>query len=1640
MQRTLLLTLTLGALGALAPLDAAAVPACGLQGSASTITDGSGYVWDIDEVGAVWNGSSDAYDAGMAMIVDGVDFPLSAKVQNGNEVTVGPATLSGLTVTRSVFVSPTTNFARWVDTFANPTGNDIIVSLAYQSNPGADSNFTVFDSSNGNATLETSDLWVGTDDASNGGGDPSLYFNIHDNTTEYRPSSVTTTVFNCFGTQGVGWEYGSLVVPAGKTVGILTVLGQNPDQATASANGTTFSDPSNVMEGITADQRRAVVNWTLPKEILVVSDSTTDENIADALSPFHNVTLVSNGYDTTTQGTTPLEGFLTPYDVVYWSATGTGFGSLNASSPMYANLANWVFGGGRIYVTGYDSIDSPDDPDLALFVGGTGSTADLFNGQVPGPLASIYSSLTYGAVDVRGVTPSDGFTDRDGLTAIAPGTISVATSAGDPNQFQWVIRPLGAGEIAYVSNGATPNNGTFPNGHDSWVDPTSAYNASLLNFALGAGGAATATNVDPVADAGGPYAALAGGTVALDGSASTDSDGTIVLYEWDCENDGTFETSSASPTGDTCSYPAGGTYTVALQVTDDGGATNTATATATIDGPPVADAGGPYLVNQGAPLTVDASASTDAEGAIASYAFDCTDDGIFDTAGASPTATCTYPDVGTYTVRVTVSDGSGQTATATSTVNALNTPPTADAAGPYNGTKGFAVSLIGSPSNDVDGTIVSWDWDCTNDGVVDITASAGTGDTCTYNAVGVYTLGLTVTDDDGATGSTTATVNIGNDPPVANAGGPYSGNEGVAITLDGSASSDPGPVGSIVSYDWDCENDGSFDTSGVSATCTYGNDGTYTVGLTVTDDDGATSTATTTVTVSNTAPVIASVNAPSGDEGVSVSFSATVTDVAADPINYAWDFGDGTTDVGPTPSHTYLDDGTYTVTLTATDDGGASSTATATASIANVDPSLDNLNAPATADEGASVSVTASATDVAGDTADLTYTWSWGDGTADGSGASASHAWDDDGTYTVTVTVDDQDGGTDSETYTVTVANVAPEITSTPAVNAVQGTTYAYTPIVTDPGNETFLWSLSPSASSNVVFDSATGEVTWTPDSADVAQGSWSMTLAVNDGDGGSDAQSWTVMVAAQDTDGDGMSDDFETANGLDPNDPNDAGLDPDLDGLTNLDEYNGGTDPNTYDGPSVPVAVSPLGGAEVADARPDLVIDNAVDPSGDVLTYTFEVYDDAALTSLVTTVTGVAEDASGQTTWEVDLPLTDNAEYWWRAAASDPYVMGAWTTEESFFVNALEEAPTTPVAVYPIDDEVVDSLTPTLTWSESSDADGDPLTYDVEVYDEDGVLVTSTTGVTGDGVSAEWTVDMALTEDAFFDWSVRAADDTGLTSDWTEAEGFFISEVNSGPSDSVFVAPVDGQSLADLSPDLVATEAVDPEGTELIYQFEIDTTNGFDSGDYMTRTLPATDTGTVTWSLSAEFISLPENGTVYARVRAIDEDGVSSVPDTISFFVRGANDAPSVPTLVSPEDGAVGVAMPEFVVEDGVDPEGDSVRIEYIVARDANLSDVVAQSSPLAGIGTTTWAISVELTGDVYWSARALDADDAASDWAEPWAYSVEELGDDDDSAGDDDDDNGTGCDCQNSVAGSGGTSWMLVLLPVAVLLRRRR
>jgi PKD repeat protein len=287
------------------------------------------------------------------------------------------------------------------------------------------------------------------------------------------------------------------------------------------------------------------------------------------------------------------------------------------------------------------------------------------------------------------------------------------------------------------------------------IDEVAVYSSALTaeqvaqHHALGATGAPlnqapVATFTQVVTDLG----------VELDASGSTDADGTVASYAWDL-GDGELATgATASHT-----YATEGTYTVTLTVTDDDGATGTVQQDVVVTAPPPNQAPVAVftLAADGLGVTVDGSGSTDADGTLASYAWSFGDAGT----ATGATASHTYAAAGTYTVTLTVTDDDGATGSTEQQVTATAPPANqAPVAVFTQAATGLDVTVDGTGSTDADGTVASYAWDFGDGGT-----ATGAGASHTYAAAGTYPVTLTVTDDDGATGSVLQEVVV-TAPPV----------------------------------------------------------------------------------------------------------------------------------------------------------------------------------------------------------------------------------------------------------------------------------------------------------------------------------------------------------------------------------------------------------------------------------------------------------------------------------------------------------------------------------------------------------------------------------------------------------------------------------------------------------------------------------------------------------------------------------------------------------------------------------------------------------------------------------------------------------------------------------------------------------
>jgi hypothetical protein len=290
-------------------------------------------------------------------------------------------------------------------------------------------------------------------------------------------------------------------------------------------------------------------------------------------------------------------------------------------------------------------------------------------------------------------------------------------------------------------------------------------------------------------------------------------------------------------------------------------------------------------------------------------------------------------------------------------------------------------------------------------------------------------------DDDNGSNSGSAYVfslTPPNQPPEADAGGPYTSNEGGDVVMDGTGSSDPDS--DPLTYAWRVD----------SALCSFSNpaaampllacsdNGSFTVTLTVDDGTNDPSVDSASITVSNIAPTATYANDGPIDEGSSFTLSLTnpfdpsSNDTAAG-FEYAFDCGDGNgygTFSGTSSAVCPTDDNAIrSVGGKIRDKDGGETEYTDSVTVNNVPPTIENVTAPTDPvninEQPVSVGVAFSDPGTA-DTHDVT--WDWGDSTSDTqqgatSPALQNHSYAEAGVYTVTVTVTDDDGGSNSAVY-----------------------------------------------------------------------------------------------------------------------------------------------------------------------------------------------------------------------------------------------------------------------------------------------------------------------------------------------------------------------------------------------------------------------------------------------------------------------------------------------------------------------------------------------------------------------------------------------------------------------------------------------
>ena len=415
----------------------------------------------------------------------------------------------------------------------------------------------------------------------------------------------------------------------------------------------------------------------------------------------------------------------------------------------------------------------------------------------------------------------------------------------------------------------------------------------------------------------------------------------------------------------------------------------------------------------------------------------------------------------------------------------------------------------------------------------------GTSDTFKYVA------------SDGANQSAerTVTITYANVAPTVDAGSdpaPTPENSPVVVSA---SFTDPGLADThTATIDW---GDGVVDDCTVVADCTldqgakivtgnhtYPDAGVYTVTVTVTDSDGGVGSDTLTVTITGGQITVTPGSDRAIDEGDTVNLVAGFADGDGKGNHKATiDWGDGSP-LEDCPgactinangdgtgtviaSHTYADNGVapFTVVVTVFDGSGDTGSGGFTVTVANVAP-IAGINGPSDAAEGDIVRVAGTRSDPGADG----VSWSW-EVTRDGQFFRSATTrvlklkLRDQGVYEYTLIAMDNDGAaSDPVVHTVIVANVDPivEITDldleplpSSSVHGTEGKPVRLQSTVVDPGADpqTFSWAIR--LAGELIASSDTRRISFVPEE----NGTYFVSLSVDDGDGGTDTDSVLIIV-----------------------------------------------------------------------------------------------------------------------------------------------------------------------------------------------------------------------------------------------------------------------------------------------------------------------------------------------------------------------------------------------------------------------------------------------------------------------------------------------------------------------------------------------
>ena len=582
------------------------------------------------------------------------------------------------------------------------------------------------------------------------------------------------------------------------------------------------------------------------------------------------------------------------------------------------------------------------------------------------------------------------------------------------------------------------------------------------------------TNVPPVASFTAPTSANEGVNVRVDATGSSDPGNDIVLYEWDWNGDGKYDNSSATPVFNYVYYKPGA-FNLTLRVTDGEGSTNSTYKRITINNVvPTASLSftpaSPQM--EGVEFTFNATRSTEPGMNITAYEFDWNNDGTFEHIVTTPIFRYTFysPTAGTGNqfARMRVRDEDNTTGQTYFSYRITNAPPLVNDSVTEGIEDEEVVVFVDAyePGNNL--RLFRWDFD--DDGVMDASSNVSFINHTFWRA-GQHRVWVNVTDADNTWGAGYVRVNLTDVAPVPRV------PDGLAVEGVPTAFTVEllGNEKNITGYDFDLNDDGTYDTHSAKATALLNFTKVSQTGsplrcrVQAVDTEGTAGYWMFKVDVTNTAPTVSAAGLYVGGEGDPLRIDVRVYEPGMDISKYLWDWDadsvmDEETTV-PYASHVYDQPGLKNFRVTVMDIDNSTGTATLKAIIINTIPTAV-IKQPKDPAEGETLAMDASgSTEPGGDI--IAYMWDFDNNLGNGwdletDNPITDHAWDSPGSYVVKLRVMDEDGSFGEDMLSIMVTDIPPIARLSVTVNPEDEPSVLDGSDSYDPGGlEAYLWTIS---------------------------------------------------------------------------------------------------------------------------------------------------------------------------------------------------------------------------------------------------------------------------------------------------------------------------------------------------------------------------------------------------------------------------------------------------------------------------------------------------------------------------------------------------------------------------------------------------